>query len=154
MKLSNKTTTLAVSATALIGAASAAYAGFLWWGKPPPAPAHAPALAPTPVSGTAPASGASPSYHDGSFTGPAVYQYYGYVQVKVNIHKGKISSVKILRYPKDYNTSIYINTHALPMLKSELIQAQNLKISGISGATLTSEAFYMSAKAALKKATG
>jgi uncharacterized protein with FMN-binding domain len=96
----------------------------------------------------------SGSYHDGSFTGPAVYQYYGYVQTRVNVSNGRIASIDILQYPQDYSTSVYINTQALPMLEAEVVQAQNTQISGISGATLTSEAFVMSTRAALQKATG
>ena len=98
--------------------------------------------------------GGTKTYQDGSYTGPAVYQYYGYVQTRVDIRNGRISSVKILQYPSDYSTSVYINTRALPVLQSEVIQAQNTKISGISGATLTSLAFVMSTHAALQKASG
>lgn len=98
--------------------------------------------------------GGTKSYQDGSYTGPAVYQYYGYVQTRVEVRGGRISSVKILQYPSDYSTSVYINTHALPVLQSEVIQAQNTKISGISGATLTSLAFVMSTQKALQQASG
>lgn len=93
-------------------------------------------------------------YQDGSYIGPPVYQYYGYVQAKVNIQNGKIASIKILRFPRDYYTSYYINTRALPMLEAEVVQAQSTRVYGVSGATLTSEAFLMSTQAALKKARG
>ncbi|MBI1417502.1 MAG: FMN-binding protein [Limimaricola sp.] len=144
MKINSRTLKLAVSATALATIASAASAGFLWDWNPAPAQIPAPQPAQAITSG---------SLRDGSYTGPSIYQYYGYVQVKLNIRNGSISSVDILRYPNDYSTSVYINTHALPILESELIQAQSLRISGVSGATLTSEAFAMSAQGALKKAT-
>jgi uncharacterized protein with FMN-binding domain len=141
MKIGRKTATLAVSAAALLGGAGAASAGFLWgWGS-------------APAQSSAPA-GASLAYHNGSFTGPAVRQYYGYVQAKVSIQNGKIASIKILRYPTDYYTSVYINTQALPMLESEVIHAQSTRISGVSGATLTSEAFVRSIQGALRRANG
>ena len=147
MKLNHKTARLAVSAIALAAVASTASAGFLW------NQSSTAVTPPTTQSAQVVPASTKGSYRDGSYTGPSIYQYYGYVQVRLNIKNGRISSVDILKYPRDYNTSIYINTHALPMLKSELLQAQNLHISGISGATLTSEAFYMSARAALKQAT-
>ena len=128
--------TLAVSAVALLAGTQASFAGLLWG------------------NGTAKtASLASQSLRDGSFTGPAVRQYYGYVQARVNIQNGRIASIKILRYPSEYYTSVYINTHALPMLEAEVIQAQSVQVSGISGATLTSAAFLMSMEGALQKAS-
>lgn len=153
MKSKRRTLKLAVSATALLTAATAASASLLWGWNPTPAKAPptvpAPASAPTTIS----VNRLTP-YRDGSFTGPAVYQYYGYVQAKVDIRKGKIAKIDILRFPTDYSTSIYINTHALPMLEAEVIQAQDTQISGISGATLTSDAFVASIQGALSKAVG
>lgn len=140
MTVNRRTITLAVSAAALLAGTSAATAGYLWGGG-------------TATQTSAPA-GNSQSLHDGSFNGPAVRQYYGYVQARVNVHNGQISSVDILRYPTDYYTSRYINTQALPILESEVVQAQGTRISGVSGATLTSEAFVMSVEGALHKANG
>ena len=89
---------------------------------------------------------------DGDYTGPAVDAYYGLVQVKVSIHGGRLVSVDVLRYPADRRTSRYINSQALPMLKSEVIQAQSAQVYGVSGATLTSRAYLRSVEAALSKA--
>jgi uncharacterized protein with FMN-binding domain len=40
------------------------------------------------------------------------------------------------------------------MLESEVIHAQSTRISGVSGATLTSEAFVRSIQGALRRANG
>ena len=138
--------TLAVSAVALMAGAGMSHAGLLWGSS-----SAATAAAPKPTATLASAS--SQGYHDGSYKGPAVRQYYGIVQSEVNIRNGKIASIKILKFPKDYYTSYYINTQALPMLEHEVIQAQSTRVYGVSGATLTTEAFLASTKAALKKAT-
>ena len=88
----------------------------------------------------------------GSFTGQVFDAYYGRVQVKANISGGQIVSIDVLQYPQDRRTSRYINSQALPMLKSEVISAQSTRVDIISGATLTSEAFLRSLKTALKQA--
>lgn len=144
MKFKITIATLAVSAVALMVGAGVSHAGLFWGSNTAPS-AGAPA-----TTASAPAS--SQGYHDGSYRGPAVRQYYGYVQSEVKIQNGKIASIKILRFPKDYYTSYYINTHALPMLEQEVIQAQSTQVYGVSGATLTTEAFLASTQAALKKA--
>jgi len=95
---------------------------------------------------------AAPSYKDGGFTGQVYDAYYGNVQVKAIITGGQIVSVDVLQYPKDRRTSRYINSQALPILKDEVITAQDIQVDMVSGATLTSEAFVRSLKSALKQA--
>ena len=89
---------------------------------------------------------------DGDYTGPAVNAYYGLVQVRVSISGGRLVSIDVLRYPSDRRTSRYINSQALPRLQSEVIQAQNSHVYGVSGATLTSQAYLQSVDAALRAA--
>jgi uncharacterized protein with FMN-binding domain len=89
---------------------------------------------------------------DGDYTGPAVNAYYGLVQVQVSIQGGRLVSIDVLRYPSDRRTSRYINSQALPMLQREVIQAQNAHVYGVSGATLTSQAYLQSVDAALREA--
>ena len=89
---------------------------------------------------------------DGDYTGPAVNAYYGLVQVRVSISGGRLVSIDVLRYPSDRRTSRYINSQALPRLQSEVIQAQNAHVYGVSGATLTSQAYLQSVDAALRAA--
>lgn len=45
-----------------------------------------------------------------------------------------------------------INNQAMPMLRSEAIQAQSANVDTVSGATMTSEAFIQSLQSALDQA--
>ncbi len=91
-------------------------------------------------------------YKDGSYVGQVIDAFYGNVQVKAVIQNGAISDVQFLDYPHDRNTSIMINSQAMPWLKEEAIQAQNANVDIISGATYTSEAFKQSLGDALSQA--
>jgi len=100
------------------------------------------ALAPSP---SARASGtAKGQYTDGTYTGPVVDAYYGLMQIQAIIKGGQLTSIRVLKYPSDRRTSIYINRQALPMLLNEVIRAQSANVNIISGATLSSEAFIRS----------
>ncbi|HSX40662.1 MAG TPA: FMN-binding protein [Candidatus Saccharimonadales bacterium] len=93
------------------------------------------------------------SYKDGTYTGDVTDAYYGNVQVQVAIVNGKISDVIFLQYPNDARTSQVINAQAMPLLKSEAIQAQSANVDIVSGASQTSQAFQQSLASALKKAS-
>ncbi len=100
---------------------------------------------------TPPAQG-SAQYKDGAYTGPVVDAYYGLMQIQAIIKGGRLSSIRILKYPNDRRTSIFINRQALPMLRDEVIRAQSAQVNIISGATLSSEAFIQSLGAAMSQA--
>lgn len=107
----------------------------------------------------APAASPAPSqqqplgiYKDGQYTGSVADAYYGNVQVKAIIKSGKISDVQFLQYPSDRNTSIVINTQAMPILVQEAVQAQSSNVDIVSGATETSSAFRQSLASALAQA--
>lgn len=108
----------------------------------------------SPVDSTAPVqlAAATSAYQDGSFTGDAFDAYYGMVQVQANILGGQLVSVKVLQYPNHSGTSRSINRQALPLLKSEVISAQDTQVNMISGATLTSRAYLRSLNGALMQA--
>ncbi|MEK1886881.1 MAG: FMN-binding protein [Phyllobacterium sp.] len=91
-------------------------------------------------------------YVDGVYTGPAADAYYGLVQLQAVIQNGRLSAIKILQYPSDRRTSIYINRQALPLLRDEAVSAQSAKVDIVSGATLTSRAFIRSLGGALQQA--
>ena len=91
-------------------------------------------------------------YVDGSYTGSVADAYYGNVQVEATISGGKLAAVKFLQYPSDRSTSRYINSQAMPLLEQEAISAQSANVSGVSGATDTSQAFVESLGSALSKA--
>ena len=94
----------------------------------------------------------SAQYRDGAYTGPVVNAYYGLMQIQAIIKGGRLDSIRILKYPNDRRTSIYINRQALPMLRNEVISAQSAQVNIISGATLSSEAFIQSLGAAMSQA--
>jgi uncharacterized protein with FMN-binding domain len=96
---------------------------------------------------------AAQSYSDGVYTGPAADAYYGIVQIQAFVKGGRLTALKVLKYPSDRSTSVSINRQALPMLRDEAISAQSADVDIISGATLTSRAFIQSLGGALNKAS-
>jgi uncharacterized protein with FMN-binding domain len=95
---------------------------------------------------------ASQGYADGVYTGPSADAYYGIIQIQALVNGGRLTALKVLKYPSDRRTSVSINRQALPMLRDEAISAQSADVDIISGATLTSRAFIQSLRGALKKA--
>ncbi|UVK55873.1 FMN-binding protein [Mesorhizobium sp. AR02] len=92
-------------------------------------------------------------FADGTYTGPVADAYYGLIQIQASIQGGRLTALKVLKYPSDRRTSISINRQALPMLRDEAISAQSANVDIISGATLTSRAFRQSLGGALKQAS-
>ena len=121
---------------------------------PRPRPTPPASVAVQPATSTDTAAAGSSGYRDGTYTGTDENAYYGRVQVQVTIASSQIASVKVLDYPQDRRTSRYINSQALPLLKQEVIAADNANIDTISGATLTSEAYIRSLAKALGQAGG
>jgi len=121
---------------------------------PPPAPVSklAAAKAKAPVIRVAASAPAAAAHADGTFVGSVENAYYGLVQVEAHVAQGKLVSVRVLRYPSDRRTSVYINSRALPVLRREAIAAQGANVDIVSGATLTSRAFVRSLDAALNRA--
>lgn len=116
--------------------------------NPPKSTATIPAPATTPSTSVI----NSGIYKDGAYTGNVADAYYGNVQVKAVISNGKITDVIFLDYPHDRNTSVKINTQAMPYLKSEAIAAQSASVDVVSGASATSGAFNESLASALAQA--
>lgn len=112
-----------------------------------------PTPAPPPVSATPTAQmPAKAVYKDGTYTGSVADAFYGLVQVKATIVKGRITDVVFLSYPSDRATSVSINSQATPYLTQEAITAQTANVNIISGATETSLAFKQSLSFALASA--
>ncbi len=86
-----------------------------------------------------------------TFKGPSVDMQWGPVQVTIIVKGKHITDLKATA-PTERPRSAYINNIAIPWLRSEVLKAQSANIDGISGATMTSEAFYLSLQAALKQA--
>ena len=123
-----------------------------------PTPTQIPAPAKTPTAGPKPAPAPVPTpapvgmYKDGTYTGSSANAYYGNVQVRAVVQDGKLANVTFLDYPQTHQTSVYINSQAMPYLTREAIQAQSANVNVVSGATLTSQAFMQSLASALAQA--
>ncbi|MCX6751403.1 MAG: FMN-binding protein [Candidatus Nomurabacteria bacterium] len=91
-------------------------------------------------------------YKNGSYTGTVVDAYYGNVQVMTIISGGKVTDVQFLDYPQSRQTSIRINSRAMPYLTSEAIALQDSNVDTVSGASFTSAAFRESLSSALAQA--
>jgi uncharacterized protein with FMN-binding domain len=100
----------------------------------------------------APATANTGRYKNGTYTGSVADAFYGNIQVQVVITGGNITDVIFLQYPSDRQTSIDINSQAMPYLKQEAIQAQSAQVAGVSGATATSQAYIQSLGSALQQA--
>ena len=90
-----------------------------------------------------------------TYAGPSVDMQWGPVQVTIVV-KGKLVTNLSATAPMERARSAFINQQAIPMLRQEVLLAKTAakikNIYGISGATMTSEAFYQSLLAALHKA--
>ena len=91
-------------------------------------------------------------YRDGTYTGPTVDAYYGLMQIQAIVKNGRLDSIRVLKYPNDRRTSIFINRRALPQLRNEVIRAQSARVNIVSGATLSSRAFIRSLGSAMQQA--
>lgn len=99
---------------------------------------------PTPTS--APAVGASSSR---SAVGKHEYYGYGELAVKVTIVGTRIVNLQIASLRTAESYSQQLAQQAIPILKSEVLQAQGTRISSLSGATYTSAAYAYSVQNAL-----
>jgi uncharacterized protein with FMN-binding domain len=100
-----------------------------------------------------------------TFNGPTVsVSRWGdlYVTIKVRktttITNGKkkvarrIVKVSVPVYPNHTDRSVYINSQAIPLLRSATLQKQSANIGYVSGATDTSDSYETSLQAAILKA--
>ncbi len=110
------------------------------------------ATAALPVGGAWASSPANVAHATKTYKGPVVNMQWGPVQVTIVVKgKKKIVNVKATA-PTHRAQSAQINNLALPLLRAEVLQAQNAKIASVSGATLTYRAYVTSLKGALKAA--
>jgi uncharacterized protein with FMN-binding domain len=116
---------------------------------PTPTPAPAPAPAPSVPAAIPERKG---QYTDGVYTGASADAVYGQVQVRVTITAGRIANISFLSYPSDRRQSQQINQYAMSGLVSQALAVQSADVSGVSGATDTTDAFRQSLASALAKA--
>jgi len=105
-----------------------------------------PGPGPGPGPGLGPAIATSRMY-----VGPVEYIRSGAVQATITVAGGKVIAVAILA-PEGNPRSAYINARAIPILRSETLQAQSTTIAIVSGATSTSEAYEQSLQEVLNQA--
>jgi uncharacterized protein with FMN-binding domain len=90
-----------------------------------------------------------------TYQGPSADMQWGPVQVTLIVKDNRITDLQATA-PTERSRSAFINGQAIPMLRSEVLQATTVaaikNINGISGATLTSEAFYQSLLGAIVQA--
>lgn len=85
------------------------------------------------------------------FKGPFEDMRWGPVRATITVKNKKITKVGITVTPET-SRSQFIDDQAVPLLKTEVLQAQSDNIDGVSGATDTSDAFTQSLTAAIAKA--
>jgi uncharacterized protein with FMN-binding domain len=152
----------------VVSGAIAGFAGVLTFhnGSAPAVAALGPA-ATGPAAGSAttkPSTGGSPAAHKSGGSGgrPAsggvrtavgstVNFGYGTIAVRVTVRGTRLISASIASAQYLEPTSQQISAQAIPMLRSEVMSAGSAQISGISGATYTSQGYDQSVQSALDK---
>lgn len=104
-------------------------------------------LAPTTEPPAVQAAGAC----DGDLvTSPTALFRWGGIQLQVHFTKtNAICDVEVLEYPSDERKSISINQRALPTYNAEAVAANSARISAVSGATDTWEAYTAALQAVI-----
>jgi uncharacterized protein with FMN-binding domain len=122
---------------------------------PPPVSSTAPAVVAQPAATTAAPSStqqpaASSACEGKTVDGPVIDTRWGPVQVEAVVSStGQICDVDAVQSPSDHRRSVSINRHALPILHTEVMDAQSTDINGVSGATVTSVGYVRSLQAIL-----
>lgn len=114
-------------------------------------PSQPVAARPTGPSSSGAGLPASTSGGTHTYQGPTVNDPFGGVQATVVVAGKKIADVTIAA-PQNNPSSASINQQAVPLLRSETLQAQSAQINTISGATYTSQAYAQSLQGALDQA--
>jgi len=107
--------------------------------------------APTEAGGGTPPAPTGGRYRDGAYTGTAATYRYGTIKVTITVSNGQITQATAT-YPAGGQSGV-INGKAIPKLNQETLQAQDADVATISGATLTSEAYRTSLRAAVERAS-
>jgi uncharacterized protein with FMN-binding domain len=85
-----------------------------------------------------------------TYTGPSVSTKWGPVQVQAAVAAdGTICSVDAIVTPDSKSKSVAINNRAVPVLNERVVAAQGTDVDGISGATITVNAYRESLQAIL-----
>ena len=112
-------------------------------------PTKTQSAAPQPTQTQAPAQSGGIT---GTFDGNTASTRWGPVQVRIVVKDGKIVAASALQAPSGDSRSRSISQQAVPYLVQETLAAQSAQISGVGGASYTSNGWYTSLQSALKKA--
>lgn len=121
-----------------------------------PVPETTTTLAPTPTMDVVTPQSESPTVDvagacDGDLvTSPTALFRWGGIQLQVHFTKtNAICEVEVLQYPSDDRKSVSINQRALPTYNAEAVAANSARISAVSGATDTWEAYTAALQAVI-----
>jgi len=115
-------------------------------------PSGSPTTSSSPSSPSTSSSPSSSSSAAKTFDGDAVGTQYGDVQVQITVAGGKITAAQVLQVPWNDHRDQEINSYAVPVLNSEVVQAQSANIDMVSGATFTSDGYIQSLQSAIDQA--
>ena len=111
----------------------------------------------TSSAGTTDSGAAAPATSglvDGTYQGSTASTEWGPVQVQITVAGGQITDAQAIDYPTGNSRDEQINSYAIPMLNSEVLDAQDAQIDMVSGATVTSGGYLDSLQSALDQAQG
>jgi uncharacterized protein with FMN-binding domain len=115
-----------------------------------PAPSKSATASPAASPTAAATQAASGKAQSGTFTGDPYTMRYGTVQVKITINNGKITDAVALQAPSGRDQRY--TDMAIPVMRQKTLSAQSANITGVSGASYTAYAWYISLQSALTKA--
>jgi uncharacterized protein with FMN-binding domain len=104
----------------------------------------------SPTASATPTKATSNKATSGTFVGDPYTMRYGTVQVQITINNGKITDAQAVQAPGGGNQRF--TDRAVPIMRQNTLAAQSSNITGASGASYTSYAWYISLQSALKKA--
>jgi uncharacterized protein with FMN-binding domain len=84
-----------------------------------------------------------------SATGQVVQYRFGQLSVTVTEQAGRITGLQMASLSETDARSVFIDDQAIPLLRQQVLAAQNANIDGVSGATFTSQAYAQSVQSAL-----
>jgi uncharacterized protein with FMN-binding domain len=118
----------------------------------PVAPTPTPTPTPSPTPTPAPTAASGTGCQGQTVDGPTIDTRWGPVQVEAVISSsGQICNVDAIQSPDSHGRSVRINQQALPILHTEVMNAQSANINGVSGATITSIGYARSLQSILDK---
>ncbi|WP_152649718.1 FMN-binding protein [Demequina oxidasica] len=117
---------------------------------PAPTPTAVPDEMPVPEASTTPDVSAGAT--DGTYPGPVVSNIRGDYQLQIVVADGVVTDVEFLAAGTEAAESVSINAMALPVLREEILEAQDWDVDYVSGASFTSPAMVESAHGAFDDA--